>query len=86
MGMVFEVTKANVASLGSCGGLSMSVDIADQCGFRLEMVTMPLPETEVPSDFKNADQYLRLLVLKCGRRWSTHVTAHHHAQIEENYR
>ena len=67
------------------GGLSMSVDIADQCGFRLEMVTMPLPETEVPSDFKNADQYLRHLVFEgAERRWSTHVTAHHHAQIEEN--
>ena len=65
----------------------MSVDIADQCGFRLEMVTMPLPETEVPSDFKNADQYLSTPFLKVrsvvGQLMLPLIIMH---KLKENYR
>lgn len=64
-------------------GLYASVKIADRCGFSLGMLNMPLPETEIPAEFKHADDYLSHLVeLGMETRWHTGVSFQHKAQVQ----
>ena len=64
-------------------GLRESIHIAEQCRFRLGMLAVPLPQTNIPSDFHDPHQYLVHLVDEgIRRRWGSDVSSIHLKQIE----
>ncbi len=65
-------------------GIRASVQLSEQCNFRLHHLDAPLPCISVPSPFANVDEYLRDLTHAGARdRWGAGMTLWHREQLDK---